>query len=160
MTSRTNTDRSGELAFRRVHVGRALARAFWLFEEQVERGIHAHGFEDYRNVDARVLRYLPTEGGARVVELAERAGMTKQGMSKLVAGLEARGYLERRPDVDDGRAQRVLLTPRGRALLEAAGRAIADLEAQWADVVGAEQLAGLKATLLALADALGPDDYL
>jgi DNA-binding MarR family transcriptional regulator len=100
-------------SFRRGHIGRALARAFWLFEEQVEAGIHAHGFPDYKHADGQVLRHLPVESGARIVELAERANMSKQGMGKLVAGLEARGYLMRRPDPDDGRAQRVLLTERG-----------------------------------------------
>ena len=85
---------------------------------------------------------------------------TKQGMAKLVGGMEARGYLERRPDPDDGRAQRVLMTPRGKALMLAAGRAMADLEAQWADVVGSERLDDIKAALLNIADALGPADHL
>lgn len=160
MTQRSAGGARGAFAFRRGHVGRAVGRAYWLFEEQVEAGIHAHGFPDYKHADGQVLRHLPVEGGARVVELARRAKMTKQGMAKLVAGMEARGYLERVPDPDDGRAQRVLMTAQGRALMLAAGDAIEDLEAQWADVVGADKLADLKATLLTLSDTLGPDDYL
>lgn len=148
-----------ELGFRRRHIGRALARAFWLFEDHVLTAMHAEGYADFRQADATVIRLLP-EGGGRITELAQRADMTKQGMGKLVASLEARGYLQRAPDPDDGRAQRVLYTSRGLSLLHTAGGVIARLEAEWADQVGAEKLEEVRSVLLTLADALGPPDYL
>jgi DNA-binding MarR family transcriptional regulator len=48
--------------------------------------------------------------------LAERAHMTKQAMAELVAHLEAQGYVERIPDPNDGRAELVRTTTRGRAV--------------------------------------------
>ena len=46
--------------------------------------------------------------------LADRARMTKQSMTELVAHLERHGYVERVPDPADGRAKLVRATGRGR----------------------------------------------
>jgi len=148
-----------DFSFRRRHLGRALARAFWLIEEQLDAGIRAR-FPDYRASDGQVFRCLPVDKGARIVELAERAKMTKQGMSKLVASLDERGYVERVPDPEDGRAQIIQFTPRGRAALAAASEAIAEIEARWAEVIGQDELEVLRETLLIAADTLGGSDYL
>ena len=147
-------------SFRKTHVGRALGRTFWLFEQRVLHGLHSRGFDDFRMADAQVIRCLPLRGGARVVELAERAQITKQGMSKLVDSMEERGYLKRTPDPQDGRAQRVMLTRGGRALLKAAAEVFAELEQEWAAVVGEHALRRLKRDLFKIADELGPPDYL
>jgi DNA-binding MarR family transcriptional regulator len=57
-------------------------------------------------------------------------------MSELVDELQDLGYLERRPDPDDGRAKLIFPTKRGRALLNEAGRAVAELEARWRAALG------------------------
>jgi len=85
--------------------------------------------------------------GARITALARAARITKQSMSALVSDLEAGGYVERIPDADDARATRVRLTARGRAY----GRAVRDfarsIEAEWAERIGNERIAGLRETL-------------
>jgi len=148
-----------ELGFRRHHIGRALARTFWLFEERVIAELHAAGFADVHPADLSVIRLLPAVG-ARITELSERGRMSKQGMGKLVAGAERRGLVARAADPDDGRAQLVQLTARGRELLAEGGRVMAALEAEWGDVVGEAELEQARRTLLRLADAVGPADYL
>ena len=55
-------------------------------------------------------------GGARLTELARASRITKQSMGALVDELERHGYVERVADPDDGRASRVRLTTRCRAL--------------------------------------------
>ena len=155
---RDSTDDADSFSFRRRHIGRAVARAFWLFEEKIDERIRAR-FPDYRAADGQVIRCLPVDG-ARIVDLAERAKMTKQGMGKLVHSMEERGYLVRQADPADGRAQIVKLSRRGRALLRAAGTEIGRLEESWAEVIGQERLADVRAALLELTDALGPGDYL
>jgi DNA-binding MarR family transcriptional regulator len=71
--------------------------------------------------------------GTRLTELAARCDMTHQSMSELVAILQGRGYLERRPDPADGRARLVCLTPLGRELVRQAIAEIAAIEAGWLD---------------------------
>ena len=74
-------------------------------------------------------------GGTRLTVLAARAGVTHQSMSELVAVLERRGYVERRPDPLDGRARLVCLTERGREMVRIALREIAAIEAAWLDAI-------------------------
>ena len=57
------------------------------------------------------------------------------------------GYLERRPDQHDRRVVRVALTERGRELMVAVEGRYAELEAQWAEVLGAEAVERLRADL-------------
>lgn len=146
--------------FRRTHLGRALARARWAFEAQFERRIRDRGFADFHQSDIDVIGRLPSDRGARLTELAARAPTSKQAVSKLVHGLEARGYVARHPDPEDGRAQRIVLSDRGRALLEAAVEVVAEIEAEWAAVLGAPELEQIRRALLRAADAIAGDDYL
>ena len=51
-------------------------------------------------------------------ELAERERVQRPTATRLLAKLEAPGYVTRTPDPADGRSSLVALTPAGRALLE------------------------------------------
>jgi DNA-binding MarR family transcriptional regulator len=51
--------------------------------------------------------------GLRITELGEDVLLTQPGMSRLVARLEARGFVRRDDDPDDARACRVRLTKAG-----------------------------------------------
>lgn len=153
--------REDDLAhFRRHHIGRVLARAYWSFQEQFEAGIRARGFEDYRPSDAEIIARLRVDEHTRVTDLAERARISKQAIGKLVKGLEERGYIERTPDPEDGRAQRIVLSERGVAMLDAAREVVGELEARWAAALPPGALEVLRAGLLELSDAVSGPDYL
>ena len=66
-----------------------------------------------------ISRHLPPEG-ARLTELAQRAGMSKQAMGTLVNQCEAWGMVQREPDAHDARARRVCFTATGLAWRAAA----------------------------------------
>ncbi len=144
--------------FRRTHIGRVLARARWTFEAQFTERIQARGFDDFRPADVDLISRLPVEG-ARVTDLARRASISKQAIGKLVTGLESRGYVERTPDPDDGRAHRIRLTKRGRKFLEAAREVVAEIEETWAEVLGASGLTRLRNALATVSDALGEAEF-
>ena len=59
-----------------------------------------------------VLRFVG-EGESRATHLAERLGVSAPVLSRHIAELEEQGYVIRRQDPDDGRAQLVALTRRG-----------------------------------------------
>jgi DNA-binding MarR family transcriptional regulator len=61
-------------------------------------------------------------GGLRMTEINDRIMLTQPGVSRLVARLEQRGFVERRADPDDARAQRIGLTAAGREVQQAVGR--------------------------------------
>ena len=82
--------------------------------------------------------------------IAELMGMTKQAASKLVDAMEGEGYVRRRPDGGDARAKLVELTPRGHELLAAVEEIYADLEGEWAAVVGRNRIEAVRRDLLAV----------
>jgi DNA-binding MarR family transcriptional regulator len=80
-------------------------------------------------------------------ELAGFLGVTKQAASKLVEGMVAADYVERRPHPVDARAQVVGLTRRGRRLLRTVEAVYRELEADWAGLLGADRLEDVRAAL-------------
>ncbi|QNN51486.1 MarR family winged helix-turn-helix transcriptional regulator [Nocardioides mesophilus] len=72
--------------------------------------------------------------------IAPVLGMTKQGAAKLLQALVDEGYVDAGPAAGDARRRPYVLTERGRSAIEASVRIQAELEAQWADVVGQRQL--------------------
>lgn len=59
-----------------------------------------------------VLRFVG-EGESRATHLAERLGVSAPVLSRHIADLEEQGFVIRRQDPDDGRAQLVALSPAG-----------------------------------------------
>ena len=86
---------------------------------------------------------------------AERLNVTQPSISKSVADLERRGYVERRADPDDARARRVALTERGRAVIEAGRRHRAALESELAERLGPQRVDAARRLLLDAVAALG-----
>ena len=82
-----------------------------------------------------VTRHLPIDG-ARLTELAQSAGMTKQAMGTLVTQCEAWGMVQRQDDPDDARARRVVFTATGLAWLAAHQSAVALAEEELRAAVG------------------------
>ena len=80
-------------------------------------------------------------------DIAQLLGITKQAASKLVDTMEAERYLVRKPDPDDARAKLLHIAPKGKRLLEAAEEIYAELEADWAKVIGKTRLEELRSDL-------------
>ena len=91
-----------------------------------------------------------------VTQLAERAGLTTQAMSKICAVLQADGLLDRQPHTDDARSRRLALTADGRRLHDLLSQAGADAERAWTDLVGAQTLQTVRAALAAYAHSPEP----
>ncbi len=132
---------------------RLLVEGSRALEGRLYEELRAAGYGDVRPAHYAVFRYLEDDG-SRVTELAEVAGMTKQSMGELVAYLEERGYIERRPDPRDGRAKIVVLTEKGQRGIEAAAERIAEIEAELARWMGRERLEGLIGSLADLTAVL------
>lgn len=108
----------------------------------------------YPGITLRHIDLLPHLGaeGTRSTVLAQRAGMTKQGMGKLVAELEAQGLVERVPDPSDGRAQLVRFTQAGLAFLEVGIEVVQALETEYRAILGDRGLDELKVMLTQVTD--------
>ncbi|MGN6691628.1 MAG: MarR family winged helix-turn-helix transcriptional regulator [Sphingopyxis sp.] len=111
--------------------------------ERVYAGAARRGFDDLRPAHSGVLRHIDA-AGSRVVDLADRAGMTKQSMAYLTEGLAALDYIEIVPDPDDGRAKRVLLTRRGRDAVATLTTLSLEAEAAIAEKIGRKRIEELR----------------
>jgi DNA-binding MarR family transcriptional regulator len=91
-----------------------------------------------------VFGFIDIENGSRLTELAESSGFTKQAVGEAVTDLEKHGYVERLPDPTDGRAKIIKLTDWGVDAVVKGRRVFAEIEAEWAEKLGAELLASLR----------------
>ncbi|MGH8303477.1 MAG: MarR family winged helix-turn-helix transcriptional regulator [Steroidobacteraceae bacterium] len=111
--------------------------------------LHANGFQDVEMAHVSLLLY-PGPQGLRPSELAAQRGMSKQAANYLLGQLEGLGYLERRPDADDGRSKRIVLIDRGQRAAHTIRDAVTDIEREWEGKLGADRFAQLKALLVEL----------
>jgi DNA-binding MarR family transcriptional regulator len=96
------------------------------------------------------------QGPSRLSSLAAAEGVTRPTMTRIIDALEQRGYVTRGPDPDDGRAQLVVATRRGRALISQ-GRAIrVKALASRIDTLPPEQAALIDATIALLESLAQP----
>lgn len=94
----------------------------------------------------------------RIGDLATRMGVTQQAASKVVAELQALGYLARTVDPGDARVRRVGLSARGGAAVATTRAVRADIERELAAALGADRVeAARRAALDALEWAGGAD---
>jgi DNA-binding MarR family transcriptional regulator len=119
------------------------------------QGVHDAGYRDVTLVDTNLLANLDTDG-TTISALARRAGVTRQAASQQVAALERRGYVNRRPSPEDGRAAVIHQTVRGRALLDDALDIVADLEHDYVTYFSATRINTLKKLLAELLDYIDP----
>ncbi|MEJ2359117.1 MAG: MarR family transcriptional regulator [Deinococcales bacterium] len=109
--------------------------------------LNAAGFEDIRLPHMAVLQF-PGPDGARPIELAERAGISKQAMNQLLRSLEGVGYIDRTDAPQHGRARIVRLTDRGHAAYAKIHEILRTIEDEWRAELGPESFARLKELLL------------
>jgi DNA-binding MarR family transcriptional regulator len=128
----------------------ALLRFPWeaVQRHMLER-LHERGFDDLDAAHMNVFQY-PGPQGTRPSELAARLGVSKQALNYLLGELERSGYVERQPHPEDQRSKRIALTERGTAVVGVIREAVAEVEAAWADQLGAGRFAQLRSLLVEL----------
>ncbi|HEX9989810.1 MAG TPA: MarR family transcriptional regulator [Chloroflexia bacterium] len=135
-------------------MGALLRVPFLTVVDAIYTGLIAEGFDDFSRAHLAVFRHINEETGSRLTELAEDAQMTKQSMGYLVDHLEERGYLERVPDSEDGRARLVRLTSRGQEVMSVARRVVRGVEEEWARLIGKRKMQQLREALKELVTIL------
>jgi DNA-binding MarR family transcriptional regulator len=123
-------------------------------DAEVKAALAERGFDEIQPGHHTLLRYLG-EDGARPSELADRAGITRQAVTKTLDDLERLGLIERQPDAADGRGVVVRYTPRGLAALQVARARGKQLERRFASQLGAHRWRTVRNALEALFDAEG-----
>ncbi len=108
--------------------------------------LNAAGFAELSLPHMALFRF-PGPDGVRPGVLAERAGMSKQAMNRLLGSLEDLGYLVRSDAPDEGRARIVRFTKRGHAAYAKAVKVLGEIESEWLAELGPRDFAQLKKLL-------------
>ena len=93
--------------------------------------------------------------GRPLTAIATELAISKQACGQLANLVEAAGYLERRPNPEDRRSKLVVLTRRGRALVEEGVQIILESESEYAALVGSRSYRHFTAALAELYQGLG-----
>src|SRR5262245_28581749 len=142
----TNSPAQASAPFGPPLIGALLRMPWDAVQNRMLELLHERGFDDLDAPHLNVFQY-PGPQGARPSELAARLRISKQALNYLLGELERLGYLERRPDPDDLRSKRVVLTDRAVAAIAVIREAVAEVEADWEKRLGRDRFAELRRLL-------------
>src|SRR5580700_3761649 len=111
------------------------------YGQAVRRSLAIAGYEDLPRNGPFVLGGMANLGGS-AADMILGLGVTKQAASQLIDTLVLRGYLTREVDAEDRRRLTITLTDRGRGAAQAVRGAVEAIDAELADSVTPDQLAG------------------
>ncbi|MBC9934787.1 MarR family winged helix-turn-helix transcriptional regulator [Chitinophaga qingshengii] len=134
-------------------LGRLLSLVKKDVDQRLTEKLVGLGHRNFRAGDMVVLINID-DAGTINNELAKKARISKQAMSKVVKNLEADGYIATRKHDTDNRASLIFLTDKGKMLLIEASESIKEIEAGYTDVVGEQDITTLKQVLLRLHEGL------
>jgi len=120
----------------------------------LDEDMAAAGFADRGFPDGRVLRMCSGPTETTVSHIGRELGITRQGASKIVAGLRDRRYVTMRSSATDGREKIVTLTPRAVAYLAAQRKAARAIERRLRNDLGQEAFE----VLYRLLESFGSDE--
>jgi DNA-binding MarR family transcriptional regulator len=123
--------------------------------DRILKRVHEAGFIDLRRGQLTILRHLWPQS-RRITDLADRTGLTKPSVVYLVDYLERRGYVERTPDPQDGRAVLVRYRERGWALHHIARSAVQEVQDEWTRAIGKQTMEAFLKTLGQLSQLASP----
>jgi len=112
---------------------------------------------DVSTQEYTALSVLSRRDGLSSAQLARRTLVSAQAMNQIVIGLEERGLIVRKADVEHNKIQRASLTASGRKLLAACDRATTPIEAELLSGLSPSQVSQLRRILSRCVEALQPE---
>jgi DNA-binding MarR family transcriptional regulator len=133
------------------HSGYLLRQAWHAVRSAMEMALRPHGLTSPQYAVLSVVARAPGASGA---DLARACNTTPQAMNGVLATLERESLLERHPHPTHGRILQATLTSEGQHRLEAAQPAIRRFERETEEDFSADEIATVKAWLVATAQRL------
>lgn len=145
-------DLSDLQARRSASVPRLLFNAYSVCRDYVLAELSGRGYPDVNMSHAVLLRQIDFLGTS-LAELARRAGVSRQAMTKLARQLERLRYVRVESDAADRRIRVVRLTEHGLAMAAACIQAYEALERRFERVVGRSRIDALRTTIGRICDS-------
>lgn len=136
---------------------RSVGRLFWRLKRftgnYIEPRLHALGYTDFKMSYLMFLANIE-EHGITNNELAKRACVTKQMMSKIVGLLESAGYIYTQKNPNDSRSSIIFLNDRGKELFVALEGCMQEARRKFDTIVGHERMEQVIETMAKLVNEL------
>ncbi|WP_338873048.1 MarR family transcriptional regulator [Spirosoma sp. SC4-14] len=140
---------------------RSVGRLFWRLKRftsnYIEPRLHALGYADFKMSYLMFLSNID-EHGTTNNELAKRACVTKQMMSKIVGLLEDAGYIYTQKNPNDSRSSIIFLNDRGKELFVKLETCMQDARTKFDTIVGHERMEQVIDTMSKLVNELEKDE--
>lgn len=124
----------------------------WRLTEKLQE----RGYPDFKLGDMVLLANIQPEGTINN-DLAKKARISKQAMSKVVKNLEAAGYILTRKHEKDNRAMVIFLSEKGKELMITVSECVDEVQEVYIGVIGEAETEALKNTLIKLITVLHPE---
>ncbi len=111
------------------------------------------GYNNFKLGDLVLILNIEPQGTINN-ELAKRARITKQAMSKVVKNLEAEGYIWTCKHASDNRASLICLTDEGKKLVICASESFQEIQQEYTSIIGEQDTDALKQVLKTLVSNL------
>ncbi|WP_341838019.1 MarR family winged helix-turn-helix transcriptional regulator [Chitinophaga pollutisoli] len=155
----TTTDRDKQLADIIALRPKLLIRLLSIVKKDYDARLTEHlqknGYADFKIGDMVLMANISTEGTINN-ELAKKARITKQAMSKVVKNLEAIGYIITRKHETDNRATVIFLSEKGKQLMIDMFGAVQEIQSYYTGIIGEKDAELLRDVLFKLAVELHP----
>ncbi|MCX6219316.1 MarR family winged helix-turn-helix transcriptional regulator [Spirosoma sp.] len=140
---------------------RSIGRLFWRLKrftsDFIEPRLHAKGFVDFKMSYLMFLSNIE-EGGTTNNELAKRACVTKQMMSKIVGLLEVEGYIYTQKNPSDSRSSIIFLNERGKELFVSLKDCMQEARDKFDGIVGHDRMEQVIEIMAELVNKLENDE--
>jgi len=130
-------------------MGRLLSRSFRFLTELASGHLREKSYESFRIGHLISLVHIDLDGST-INELAARAGITKQAVSKIVKELQEAGYVVTEKHPGDARSVVVQITDKGGQFMLDWWDCVQKIDGEFSNILGAERLDLLKDLLFEL----------
>ncbi|AKD58759.1 MarR family winged helix-turn-helix transcriptional regulator [Spirosoma radiotolerans] len=156
-TDKDSFDFNQYRTFRERSIGRILWRLKRYTSNFIEPRLHALGYTDFKMSYLMFLANIE-ESGITNNELAKRACVTKQMMSKIVGLLETAGYIYTEKNPNDSRSSIIFLNERGKELFVSLKACMQEAREKFDLVVGHERMEQVIDTMVELVNKLESEE--
>lgn len=127
---------------------RGLLRAYYWMDESLQNGLQRAGYKPRTRTQTMILIHI-SNGVTRAAELARALGVSRQAIQQQINDLEEDDLVTQIPDPTDKRANRIVFSERGAALIRQALETLRGAEQTLAMRMGYESVTQLRRALMA-----------
>jgi DNA-binding MarR family transcriptional regulator len=153
LDEKTKKKLEAEWPKRKANLGRLIFITHRIFYKWATERWQKDGWGEIRPEHMRIMSFIGTNN-LTVNEIAQRAGVTKQGASKMLTDLIDNGFVEVEQHPTDNRAKQISISKKGADFIFYLDGAKKEMEEKYESIVGKKKMEVLRSILLELTEGL------